>query len=64
MSDGPPVIQFIQGKYYDPKSRGIEPRTQGIFATCVKGREARCVEELYNLFDKVCVANHPPVDSG
>ena len=51
---------------------GIEPRTQGIFATCVKGREARCVEELYSIFGKVCVTNRftnglrtpPPSDLG
>ncbi|KAF8469021.1 hypothetical protein BDZ91DRAFT_721589 [Kalaharituber pfeilii] len=47
-----------KGKYYDTGFKlrqtltGIENGTQGIFATCNKGKEARCVEELYRIFDK------------
>lgn len=49
----------VQGKYFSNKAKfhqtltGIETGTQGVFATCVKGKEARCVGELYSLFDKV-----------
>jgi len=31
----------------------IEPGDQGIWATCVKGKEGKCVEELKILFDDV-----------
>jgi tRNA acetyltransferase TAN1 len=34
-------------------NKRIEPGWQGIFATCDKGRESRCVAELYQLFDTV-----------
>ncbi|KAI5790697.1 hypothetical protein DFH27DRAFT_486193 [Peziza echinospora] len=51
----------VQGKYgggYGSKATfyqtltGIEAGTQGVFATCDRGKEARCVGELYSLFDK------------
>ncbi|KAI5842508.1 hypothetical protein DFP73DRAFT_479854, partial [Morchella snyderi] len=31
---------------------GIDPGIQGIFATCERGREPKCVGELYGLFEK------------
>lgn len=55
----------LQGKYFNDKAKfhqtltGIETGTQGVFATCVKGKEARCVGELYSLFDKVRVGSIP-----
>lgn len=35
---------------------GIGEGDAGIFATCDRGREARCVEEMYGLLEKVCCA--------
>lgn len=33
----------------------IEAGISGIFASCEKGKEARSVTDLYQLFEKVCV---------
>ncbi|CUS09671.1 unnamed protein product [Tuber aestivum] len=40
-----------KAKYHSLNS--IEEGSQGIFATCDRGREARCVEEMYRLLEQV-----------
>ncbi|PUU74053.1 hypothetical protein B9Z19DRAFT_1093761 [Tuber borchii] len=40
-----------KAKYHSLYS--IEEGSQGIFATCDRGREARCVEEMYRLLEQV-----------
>ncbi|PWW72140.1 hypothetical protein C7212DRAFT_302648 [Tuber magnatum] len=40
-----------KAKYHSLHS--IEEGSQGIFATCDRGREARCVEEMYRLLEQV-----------
>ena len=60
----------LQGKYFSDKAKfhqtltGIETGTQGVFATCIKGKEARCVGELYSLFDKVWMLSEHSVGQG
>ncbi|KAG0642865.1 hypothetical protein HOY80DRAFT_948607 [Tuber brumale] len=38
---------------YHSLLHSIEEGSQGIFATCDRGREARCVEEMYRLLEQV-----------
>jgi hypothetical protein len=44
-----------QTKMASMASRGgqIEPGDQGIFATCIKGKEGKATEELRSLFEEV-----------
>lgn len=34
------------------QARVIQPGDSGIFATCIKGKEAKCIGELRDLFDE------------
>ncbi|KAF8443346.1 hypothetical protein BGX38DRAFT_1120220 [Terfezia claveryi] len=59
-----------KGRYFSDKAKfhqtltGIETGTQGVFATCIKGKEARCVGELYSLFDKYSEKLYGPFEKG
>jgi len=46
-----------KAKYHSLHS--IKEGSQGIFATCDRGREARCVEEMYRLLEQVGSKNLP-----
>lgn len=46
-----------EGKnYYTAKGRAVGGK--GIFVTCVRGKESRCVGEMYDLLDEVCAVLH------
>ncbi|KAF3152998.1 hypothetical protein TWF594_000045 [Orbilia oligospora] len=50
--------------YANNTKKVIEPYKKGIFATCDKGRESRCVAELYRLFEEYADKLYGPEDAG